>query len=237
MQLSKKRLSLLLASSFGTAVLVVAPVWADHGSDSTSSSGDSGSSSSGSATSGQETEQQTTTETETKDTAEATAGIHEQAKQLLAQQRQNGKQKSTADRQKACQAHQTEINKRVSNYAKSAQKHLDTFNAIFTKVQAFHDSKGLTVANYDTLVAAAKTKQTAAQTAVDALAALNVKIDCSQSDPASSVASVKVAVKNARTTLQDYRKSIKDIVVALKGASTAQSNTEDKTSTSTGGNQ
>jgi len=157
--------------------------------------------------------------------------LRAQAKSLLQTERQKGKEHSTAQRQKACEAHKAELTKREANYAAAAQRHLNTFNAIFTKVQAFHDSKQLTVANYDTLVATAKTKQAAAQTAVDELKALDVSIDCTQSDPASTVAELKTAVKNARTALQDYRAAIKDVIVALKGASTSA------TSDSTGGDQ
>ena len=88
------------------------------------------------------------------------------------------------------------------------------------------------VANYDTLVATAKTKQAAAQSAVNELKALDVTIDCTQPDPASTVATLKAAVQKARSALQDYRASIKDVVVALKGASTSTSD-----STNTEGNQ
>jgi hypothetical protein len=89
-------------------------------------------------------------------------------------------------------------------------------------VQQFESSKQLQVSNYDALVATATAKQTAAASAVSALKALNVQIDCSQADPAATVATIKTAVADARTSLQAYRSALKDLVVALKGASSAQ---------------
>jgi hypothetical protein len=174
------------------------------------------------------------------DSSQQTGKLRGEAEQLLNQDRQNGKEHSAADRLKACQQRQASINNREAQFSAQAAKHLDTFNSIFTKLQTFHDSKKLNVTNYDALVGDATAKQAAAQTAVSALKAVDVNIDCSQPDPASTVATIKTAVMNARTALQDYRTSLKNLVVALKGASTAQTSTQ-STSTdntqSTGGNQ
>lgn len=224
-----KQVLYIIASIATVGSLAVIPVSAEHGSsadhvaafeDSTSTSQDT---------------TVTTTETENDSTNSDTPTVREQAQKLLQAKRQTVKEKTEAVRQKACVQRQKSIDTRTANFAAAAQRHLGVFNDIFTKVQAFHDSKQLNVTNYDTLVATATTKQTAAQSAVDALKALNVQIDCAQPDPAASVATIKTAVSNARTALQDYRSAIKDVVVALKGASTAQKSTD--TSDATGGNQ
>lgn len=160
--------------------------------------------------------------------------FRQEAIQMLQTDRKDLRLVHTAlQRQKACEAHQAAINQRVSNYAKAAQTNLDTFNSIFTKVQAFYADKKLDVANYSTLLATAQAQQTAAQQAVDALKSLDVTIDCTQPDPAQTLATVKTAVVAARTALQSYRSSIKDIITALEGASSAQ-NTN---TTTTGGDQ
>lgn len=221
----RKRILYTIASALSLSVLAVAPVWAQHG------------------VSAQGTEDSTTVTTATtSDDTIQTSGdaLREQARQLLAAKRANIKEHTQAQKQKSCEAHKVEINKRVDNYAKAAQRHLDVFNSIFTKVQAFETKKQLDVPTYDALVAAAKTKQAAAQTAVDTLKALDISIDCTQPDPATSVATVKTATANARTTLHDYRKAIKDVVVALKGASTSTDKSTNDTSTDTnkaGGDQ
>jgi hypothetical protein len=226
------------------ALLAVAPVGAER-SPGTSSDSTSGSI----ATTTAEDTTTTTSGTGTTETTDSSSGkvsdstkaaLQAQAKTLLVTERQDHKEHTTAQRQQSCQAHQAEINTRAKNYAAAAQRHLDTFNSIFTKVQAFQTSKQLNVTNYDTLVAAATAKQTAAQTAVDALKSVDTTLDCTQADPANQVAALKTAVINARTALQDYRAAIKDVIVALKGASTSTStstSTDSSTTTSTGGNQ
>lgn len=219
-----KQVSLLAVSVLMAVGLAVVPVGAEHGVHAE-----------GTGTSGTGTTTTATTETETNDDSTSGQGgsLHDQAKLLLQDKRKDAKEHTAEQKQKACEQRQKSIDNRTANWSAAAQRHLDVFNSIFTKVKAFHDSKQLNVADYDTLVATATAKQTAAQSAVDALKALNVQIDCTQSDPASSVATVKTAVSDARTALQDYRKAIKDVVVALKGASTAQ--TSD--TTTTGGDQ
>lgn len=157
--------------------------------------------------------------------------LHAEAARLLAKDRQNRKASTVEDRQKACQAHQAEITTREANYAKAAQRHYDTFTSIYGKVLAFQDGKQLSVSNFDDLKAAVDAKQALAQTAVSALKSSDVKVDCTATDPAAFVATLKTAVANARTALQDYRAAIKNMVVALQGASTG--NHDDTTTTST----
>ncbi|HET6924487.1 MAG TPA: hypothetical protein VFH39_01485, partial [Candidatus Saccharimonadales bacterium] len=245
MQKTLYHLGLITSSLFAMAVLAVAPVAADQGSGGASSD-DSLSTTSqtqiGSDNGSVKTEFHahplsnsdeqvalTTSETESGSSDNGHHSLRAEAEALLNQKRQNGKEHSAAQRKTACEAHAAEINTRSQNYAAAAQRHLDVFNSIFTKVQAFQTSKQLNVSNYDSLVATATAKQTAAQSAVDALKALDVSIDCSSTDPAATVATLKEAVINARTTLQDYRSAIKDVIVALKGASTANTTTDTTT--------
>lgn len=243
-----RRIGLLLAAVLSVCVLAAMPVAAEGGdsggsgdsSSSTTSSTDQTSDTSGShdGTSGSNdsSEVETTSDNTTENSTETETEVHMlegKAKNMLATERKNGEKHSEQQRQSSCKAHQAEINNRVSNYSVAAQRHLAVFEGILTKVQNFYTTKKLNVSNYDTLLAAAQSKQADAQTAVDALKALNVSIDCTQPDPAQSVATVKTAVSNARSALQAYRAAIKDLIVALQGASSAQ----DKTETSTGGNQ
>jgi hypothetical protein len=125
---------------------------------------------------------------------------------------------TVAERKKSCQALQAEIDKRIAKFTSNAQKHLDNFNGIFDKVQAFQASKNLSVSNYDALVATATDKQDTAASAVAALKVVAVNVDCASPDPAKSVATIKAAVASTHDSLQAYRQAIKDIVVALQGA-------------------
>lgn len=219
-------IGLILATVLGLTTLAVLPVAAEDGGG-TSGSSDSSTSTSTSTTNQTETKDTTTpAETETEVQHLRTNAISE-----LETERKNGQEHSQTERENACKAHEDEINTRSGNYADAAQRHLDVFTSVLTKVQDFYTSKGLNVATYPALLATAQADQAAAQKAVDALKALNVKIDCTQPDPAQSVATLKAAVANARTALHAYRSAIKDIIVALEGASSANE------TTTAGGNQ
>jgi len=160
--------------------------------------------------------------------------FRQEAIQMLRADRKDLREQHTAlQRQAACKARQNAINRRTDNYAKAAQANLDTFNSILAKVQAFYADKKLNIANYSTLFATAQAQRTAAQQAVDALKSLDVMIDCTQSDPAQTLVTVKTAVAATRTALQSYRSSIKDIITALEGASSAQNSG----AATTGGNR
>ena len=217
----KSQLALVLATLLSVMTLAVVPVAAEDGG----SSGSSGSSDNTATT-------DTATSADSNDAAEVETEVNDikgQAQRLLETERKSVSEHSQLARQNACKAHQAEINRRAANYATAAQRHLDTFTSILTKVQNFYKNKNLNVATYPTLLTTALAKQTAAQQAVDVLKSLDTTIDCSQPDPAQNVQALKMAVTNARTALQAYRGAIKDVIVALEGASSANA--------STGGNQ
>lgn len=242
MKQTLKQFSLFLGAFSGVLVLAVAPVGAEHGNDSTTATTTTATTTntnetqtSDSSTSGKNKVEIASNETET-ETETTPDSVKTEAEHLLSAKRQSGKQHSVEDRQKACTERQKSLDTRQANFATAAQRHLDVFNSIFMKVKAFHDSKQLNVTTYDQLVATATAKQTAAQAAVDTLKATSATIDCTQPDPATSVAKLKAAVADARTALQAYRSAIKDVVVALQGASTSTSTTTN-TSDTTGSNQ
>ncbi|HWT55761.1 MAG TPA: hypothetical protein VN031_01870 [Candidatus Microsaccharimonas sp.] len=222
--ISKLRLAATLPLVVGIMGFAPVVVYADHGKAAADTT----------TTSETETTDPTTGSDDTAAKTEAINTAHSKALELLTEKRATIKQHTTEQKQKACEARATNIDMRANNYATAAQRHLANFTAIFTKVQAFHDKKQLNVTNYDTLVAAANAKQVTAQAAVDALKAVDVKIDCTQADPAIAVANLKTATSNARTALQDYRTAIKDVIIALQGASTANKTSD---TSSTGGNQ
>lgn len=218
----KRQLALVLAMVASIGLLSAAPAMAEDSNTGTSND-------SSTAT---ETNQSTDDQSSVR---EEIAKLRTEAKDTLEAERAHAKVQNTQERQKACEARQGAIDRRVSNYAKAAQTNLDTFSSILTKVQAFYTSKQLNVATYPGLLATAQSKQTAAQTAVDTLKGLNVSIDCTQPDPAATVAAVKTAVADARTALQAYRSAIKDVIVTLEGASSAHTDTN--STTTTGGQQ
>lgn len=227
------RLRLTLALPVIAMPMILAPVtvFAAHGSDDTSGTSGKNRSSVQSVASTNETENEAGDDNGVD--AQTKAEIHSKATELLSEKRKNATEHTADQKKKSCEARSANIKKRADNYATAAQRHLNVFNKIFTRVQDFQTKKQLTVANYDALVATATAKQTAAQAAVDALKSADVTIDCTQADPATAVATLKEATANARTALHEYRLAIKDVVVALKGASTDQTDDTDKTTTTT----
>lgn len=194
----------------GIAVLAVTPVGLAH-------NGSHGS------TDDEHTTTVAESETETGEDAQLFAGhsdgrgsLHARAQTFLTDKRKDHQEHSKLQRQRACEARQKGILKRTNAYAKAAERHLGNFDRVFMNVQAFYMKKELTVDNYNTLVTAATDKQSAAQAAVAALKDLDVQVDCTQSDPATTVASIKTAVADAKTALKEYRSAIKDLVVAVK---------------------
>ncbi|MFA5003866.1 MAG: hypothetical protein WC498_01145 [Candidatus Saccharimonadales bacterium] len=233
----KLRTGIVLASCLSVLVLAVAPVWAEHGqAETTTTTTNTGSTTTNTgSTTSTDTSKKDSTSKDNETAVEVenhVKDLREQGASLLTKEREAKHTEHThAEREKACEDRQGAIDTRTGNFGVAAQRHLDVFNGIFTKVQSFATTNKLTAPNYDSLVATAQAKQTAAQQAVDALKALNVKIDCTAPDPASAVATVKTAVANARTALHDYRVAIKNIIVALQSANSTEN------STTTGGNQ
>lgn len=241
-----QNLSLLAVSIFTVGAVAIAPVSAERGSDSSStttttqttdgSSSGSGSSASGIASRAPENGMPATTvshETGTEgadDTAKVTPdSLRQKAQQLLAADRKGKQARPLQVRQQACDAHKAELTTRQQNYAASGQKHLDVFNSIYAKVVAFQTKNQLSASNYDSLKATADAKQAAAQAAVTALGSQSITIDCTSTDPAANVATLKTAVATARQALQDYRTAIKNVVVALQTAKDSTASTGSNT--------
>ena len=160
-------------------------------------------------------------------TATESDSIRDQAKKQLAEARQKNKTTRTvAAKQKACQAREKNLNNKIANYSKLADRKLEFYDTTFAKLQAYQTNKNLTVPEYGALVSTATAKQMAASVAVAALKDVSVEIDCSTTDPASAVATVKAAVVNARTALKEYRTAIKNVLVVLMTAKNGDDNSD-----------
>jgi hypothetical protein len=220
MKYSKLRLGLSSFAISGLVFFSSAPIALAH---------DGGSTNSGSDDTSVETETETHTEVEANQT-QVEDRVHRSesdGKQKLAELRSQKAAKTAEQRQKACEQRKTSINNRITAYNKAANNKLTHFNTIFERVKKFKTDKALQVSNYDALVATATSKQQAATDAVAALKALTADFDCTSTDPGATVASIKSATADARTALKEYRKSIKDIVVALAQANKTTSSDND----------
>ena len=131
------------------------------------------------------------------------------------QERRKTAKTSVEGRQKACQARETNLKRKITNFDKQSQRHLDRYNATLVKLQAYQETNKLDAPDYDTLVAAAEAKKTAATAAVVALKQASVDVDCTKDDPAAAVATVKESVTNTREALKQYHKAVKALLVEL----------------------
>jgi hypothetical protein len=127
-----------------------------------------------------------------------------------------------ANRQKHCAKLQNKVNKQIANFSSNAQSHLSVFNSVYSKVQTYATDKKVTSTEYQSLVTTANTQQASATQAVDALKSVAVTVNCSQPDPASSLATVKSAVDSTRTALQAYQQAIKAVISNLESVAGKQ---------------
>lgn len=165
-----------------------------------------------------------TANVDTTDSNTKTTTLREQfralAQQDLATKKAQVKQQTQADRQKVCEARKTALTARMNLVVKEAQAHKTYFDNVYTKVKAYHDTKKLTVVNYDSLVATVDTDQSNAATSISALQGLDVSVDCTSQTVADSIGTFQQAVKATRDALKTYRTDIIAVITALKAAST-----------------
>ena len=130
--------------------------------------------------------------------------------------RESAKLRLEGDKLKACEKREQAINNILDRIAKRGERRLGVYNSIFERVQEFYEKKGLSISSYDELVADVNSKKAAAQAAVDAAAAKEVEFNCDGSDPKGAAAGFKEDLKAQIKALHDYRKSIRNLIVAIK---------------------
>jgi len=130
--------------------------------------------------------------------------------------RETAKLRLEGTKLKACENREKAINNILDRIAKRGERRLDVYSAIFNRVQEFYEKKGLSVSNYDTLVADVNAKKAAAQAALAQIDANTVDFKCDGSDPKGAAASFKDDLKVQIKALQAYKQSIKNLIMAIK---------------------
>lgn len=212
-QVTKRLAFSLVAFSFLAVFAVAAtqPVSARRGADDATLS----------PTQNSETDQENETETETR-RQEAVqsrlAEMKENAKKELEQKKEGRKELAEEKRKQVCENRQKAIENKLAAFNQAADKHLAKLDGVFTKVKNYQSEKNLNPVGWADLVAAAEAKQAAATAAVAALKEVAVGVDCSNPETVVKLSEVREAAKATRTALHDYRKALKDMVVALAQA-------------------
>lgn len=219
MKITKQSL-LLLPAMVLVGALFAAPVYARDGADDTPSTQES------------ETHAQEVAREAAKDQAER---LREQAKQDVEKKRESAKQENEQEREQkkqerehACESHKHGLETKVGNLNKNGQKHLDHFNKVYANALEFQKTNNLNPAGFADLTAKADAAKAKAEASVAALNALKPTLDCQKDTVASDVSAFKAAAAQARTDLQAYRSSIKDVLKALETAKEATETGQDQ---------
>jgi hypothetical protein len=226
-QINKRIVMSAVALLLVCGVSLSGSAFAEHGADDSSGSTTSTETENHTSTTTSSSTSSTENETETENHAH---DLMEQFKQqgqakVQAEIKDKASTRTAQQRQQSCEARKTALTKRMANAVTAAQRHKDTFDSIYTKVKAFHDSKNLNVANYDNLVAAVDSAQADATAKIGALKSLDVTVDCTQvNSVTTNVSAFREAVSSSRDSLKAYRKALVALVTALHGASTSTTN-------------
>ncbi len=145
------------------------------------------------------------------------------AKQQIDDLKKTAKQKTQAARETSCTARKSGVDQRVSSIAKNTADFQAKLDSIFTKVQTYKTDKNLTVANYDSLVAAVNAAKAASATSQATLDSLKPTIDCTKDTNAQAVAAYRTAAQDSRDKLKAYMQSLKDLLKAVREAKQAAS--------------
>ncbi len=132
------------------------------------------------------------------------------------------KEKLEAVKAKVCNTKKENIIRRSSNLADRADRQLKTFQVKADKVEKFYTDKlipkGVTVDNYNDLVANIEAKSQAVTDATTTAKEDAKNFDCTADDPKGQLTNFRTDMQNAIKALKEYRTSVKDLIVAIRTA-------------------
>lgn len=163
---------------------------------------------------------------------QAAQAAHAAAEAAAKERRTENKEKLSAAKLKVCENRKTNINSRTARIADRGTKHLALFTSIAERAQAFYVKKGITLTNYDALVAEVEAKKAAAQTAVEAIAANKATFTCEGNDPKLAVVEFKANLTLRNTALKEYQTAVKNLIVGIKSVNSTSAPATDKKQTS-----
>lgn len=125
----------------------------------------------------------------------------------------------------SCEARQESIVNRMNRLVQLSENMLEVFDTHATRVQNYYISvvvpKGVTVKNYDVLVADIAAKKAVVQTTLaNAQADVN-DFSCTTGDPKADLTSFRTDMQAVKTALKEYRTSIQNLIVAVRTAAEA----------------
>ncbi len=124
-------------------------------------------------------------------------------------------------KEKVCEVHAKAINKRAKMLTQRAARMAERFDKIALGVEEYYTEKmvpeGKTLSNYDELVKDIADKKSASTTLIDALNSDANSYTCDTDDPKKEFETYRKDMQAVISGLADYRKSVKSLLVAVKG--------------------
>lgn len=115
-----------------------------------------------------------------------------------------------------CKRREAKVNELMGRISARGEKYASLIATMTERVEAYKESKDLTVANYDALLAEVETKKAAAVAAVEAVKSAQAEFKCDGSDPKGSAAIFKELMKAQNEALKSYKESVVKLLVAVK---------------------
>lgn len=121
----------------------------------------------------------------------------------------------------ACENRQNTIQNKLRAFGGSADKNLTRLNVVFDKIVNLKEVNSINVVNYEALLSDVVVKQGEAKSAVTTLQTLADNVDCTNSETAVRLSTVKTTTASARDALKAYKTSLKTLLSAISQATTA----------------
>lgn len=125
---------------------------------------------------------------------------------------------------KACESREKAIKNIMARIVDRGEKQLELFTTIADRTKAFYVDNNLTLDNYDALVVEIDAKKTAAQSIIDTIKNTSTTFSCSGENPKGVADSFKESLKAEVKALQEYRITVKNLIVGVKSAQAVTGN-------------
>lgn len=129
-----------------------------------------------------------------------------------------------------CERNQERITRMLSTNSNGANTQVDVLDTMYARVAGFYEDKGLSIENYQELINAIESAKIEARNTLQVMQTTEVNVDCSAEGMGDQFALYKGAVDSTRSQIKEYRKSLVDLISAMK-ASTSTDNTTDSAAT------
>ena len=148
----------------------------------------------------------------------------------------NGQAHLAAAQLKACQNRENAVNTIMSRIDTRAENQINLFSTIANRVENFYTKQGKTLSNYNQLVSAVNTAKDKAESDFATVKSVGT-FSCSANNPKGIVTAFQGYLKTEISDLQNFRTSVKNLIVGVASANgtTVSTSSQSQTSSTQGG--